>query len=164
MGETFVANSVTEGGCLCGAIRYATQGAPTASMICHCNTCCRAAGAPVVAWLTFPKSHFSIVRGVPAEFHSTVPVTRTFCSSCRTSLTYVHGERPSDIDVVTSSLDNPEAFPRPITRGCATASAGFDSGMAYPPINAAVPRARVLTSNPALEPSRATVTTTPAEE
>lgn len=106
-----MANPVTEGGCLCGAIRYVAHGAPTASMICHCNSCCRAAGSPVVAWLTFPTSQFSFVRGSPSEYHSTLPVTRTFCSTCGTPLTYVHAERASEIDVTTSSLDKPEAFP-----------------------------------------------------
>ena len=106
-----MANPVTEGGCLCGAIRYVAHGPPTVSMICHCNSCCRAAGSPVVAWLTFATSQFSFVRGSPSEYRSTVPVTRTFCSTCGTSLTYVHAERPSEIDVTTSSLDNPEAFP-----------------------------------------------------
>jgi hypothetical protein len=64
-----------------------------------------------VAWLTFPVNHFAFVRGVPAEFHSTPPVTRTFCPTCGTSLTYVHADRPSEIDVTTSTLDRPEAFP-----------------------------------------------------
>ena len=45
---------VTEGGCLCGAIRYHVRGQPTHSMICHCRTCRKAAGSPVVAWLTLP--------------------------------------------------------------------------------------------------------------
>lgn len=100
-----------EGGCLCGAIRYVARGLPTTSMICHCRTCSRAAGAPVVAWLTLEASHFSFVRGVPAEFRSTTSVTRTFCRTCGTSLTYVHADRPSEIDVTTSSLDDPEASP-----------------------------------------------------
>jgi len=100
-----------EGGCLCGAIRYVAHGAPTASMICHCNSCCRAAGAPVVAWLTFPTSQFAVVRGSPSAYHSTPSVTRTFCPTCGTSLTYIHAERPAEIDVTTSSLDNPEVFP-----------------------------------------------------
>jgi hypothetical protein len=104
-------DAAAEGGCLCGAIRYVAHGAPTVSMICHCNTCRRAAGAPVVAWLTFPLSQFSFVRGRPSEFHSTPLVTRTFCSVCGTSLTYVHTARPLEIDVVTASLDDPEAFP-----------------------------------------------------
>jgi hypothetical protein len=61
---------VSEGGCLCGAIRYHVYSQPTYSMICHCRTCRKAAGSPVVAWLTFPLDRFSFVRGAPAEFHS----------------------------------------------------------------------------------------------
>jgi hypothetical protein len=64
-----------------------------------------------VAWLTFPASRFSFVRGAPARFHSTPPVTRTFCPTCGTSLTYVHADRPAEIDVTMSSLDDPDAFP-----------------------------------------------------
>ena len=115
-----MANLVTEGGWLCGAIRYVAHGAPTASMICHCNTCSRAAGSPIVAWLAFPTRQFFSASGAPSEYHSTVPVTRTFCSTCGTSLTDVHAECPVEIDVTTSSLDHPEAFRPPTTRGWAT--------------------------------------------
>ncbi len=100
-----------EGGCLCGAIRYRLLGQPSVSMICHCNSCARAAGSPAVAWATFPRHAFSLVRGDPARFHSSPPVTRCFCPSCGTPLTYEHSERPSEIDVTTRSLDNPELFP-----------------------------------------------------
>jgi len=102
---------VTEGGCLCGAIRYHVHGQPTHSMICHCRTCRKAAGSPVVAWLTFPRDRFSFVRGVPAEFRSSPSVVRTFCPACGTPLTYVHAERPAEVDVTTCTLDNTDAFP-----------------------------------------------------
>jgi len=102
---------VAEGGCLCGSIRYEARGLPIYSMICHCETCRRAAGSPVVAWLTFPKESFSFIRGTPSQFQSTPPVTRTFCSRCGTPLTYIHAERASEIDVTTCSLDDPNVFP-----------------------------------------------------
>jgi len=103
--------AVTQGGCLCGAIRYQANGQPSSSMVCHCRTCRQAAGSPLVAWLTFPAESFSFVRGQPTEFRSSAPVTRTFCSSCGTPLTYIHTERPGEIDVTTSTLDDPEVFP-----------------------------------------------------
>jgi len=102
---------VNEGGCLCGAVRYRVVGEPAVSMICHCNSCTRAAGSMSVAWLTYPVSAFSLLRGDLIQFHSSRHVTRRFCSSCGTPLTYVHAERASEIDVTTRSLDNPEAFP-----------------------------------------------------
>jgi len=109
--EDIMSHCLTEGGCLCGAIRYGPRGAPTVSMICHCCTCRRAAGSPTVAWLTCSAENFSWMRGKPAAFASSPAVVRTFCASCGTPLTYTHAERPSEVDVTTCTLDNPEAFP-----------------------------------------------------
>ena len=103
--------TIAEGGCLCGAVRYRVEDEPTVSMICHCRSCTRAAGSPAVAWVSFRRASFSFTRGEPAKFHSSPPVTRTFCGSCGTPLTYEHRERGSETDVTTSSLDHPERFP-----------------------------------------------------
>ena len=99
------------GGCLCRAIRYRAGSTPTVSMVCHCRSCRHAAAAPAVAWVTFPTSALSFVQGSPAAFRSSPSVTRTFCPSCGTPLTYVHGNRADEIDVTTCSLDDPDAFP-----------------------------------------------------
>jgi len=61
---------ILEGGCLCGAIRYRVGGKPTNTMICHCRSCRRAAGSPVVAWLTFATTDFQFSKGQPVEFSS----------------------------------------------------------------------------------------------
>ena len=42
---------VTEGGCLCRAVRYRVNGVPIVTSLCHCRTCRLAAGAPSVAWV-----------------------------------------------------------------------------------------------------------------
>jgi hypothetical protein len=99
------------GGCVCGAIRYVAQGVPGNTMVCHCRTCRRVAAAPVVAWVTFPTGQFRFTSGEPAAFHSSAPVTRTFCRDCGTPLTYRHADSPDTVDVTTCSLDDPEAFP-----------------------------------------------------
>ena len=100
-----------EGGCSCGALRYVAEGRPTNTMVCHCRTCRRVAAAPVVAWVTFPAASFRWLEGEPASFHSTAPVTRTFCRACGTPLTYAHRDSPETVDVTTCSLDHPSAFP-----------------------------------------------------
>jgi hypothetical protein len=100
-----------EGGCLCGAVRYRARVAPHWSMVCHCRTCRRACGAPVVAWVTFAQAQFAFNRGVPARHASSEPVTRTFCAACGTALTYAHADDAANIDVTTCSLDQAEAFP-----------------------------------------------------
>jgi hypothetical protein len=100
-----------EGGCLCGAVRYRLEGAPSSSVNCHCRSCRRASGAPVVAWTTVQRSQFRILSGIPAVFHSSPGVTRRFCSHCGTGLTYESESHPDTIDVTSASLDDPEAYP-----------------------------------------------------
>ena len=102
---------VNEGGCMCGAIRYAVQGQPRYAVMCHCDSCRRAAGSPVVAWASFSLGRFTILRGEPSKFQSSPSVTRTFCASCGTSLTASRADRPDDIGITICSLDHPELFP-----------------------------------------------------
>jgi hypothetical protein len=104
-------NTKIEGGCFCGDIRYQATSVPLGSMVCHCQSCRRTAGAPVVAWVTFPKDRFSITRGKPAEFSSSSGVLRTHCARCGTSLTFQGPKFPDEIDVTTATLDNAGAFP-----------------------------------------------------
>jgi hypothetical protein len=100
-----------EGGCYCRAIRYRIDGAPSSSMICHCQSCRKIAAAPVVAWITVKVSDFVVVKGTPAQLASSPPVRRTFCSSCGTHLTYAHTKEVETLDITTCSLDHPNAFP-----------------------------------------------------
>ncbi len=98
-----------EGGCLCGAVRYRISASPRSVSVCHCATCRRAAGAPSVAWATFPAASFDFGPGAPAAFASSPGVTRTHCPRCGTSLTFQDGS--DAIDVTLCSLDDPEAVP-----------------------------------------------------
>jgi len=100
-----------EGGCFCGKVRYEARGQTENSMVCHCASCRRVAGAPVVAWLTFPVDRFRFTKGEPVEFRSSAPVTRTFCGDCGTPLTYRNDRHPGTIDVTTATLDRPETYP-----------------------------------------------------
>ena len=100
-----------EGGCLCGAVRYRVEGEPIASGICHCRTCRKAASAPALPFAVFPTDRFAFTQGEPAEFRSSPPVLRTFCGRCGSPLTYRSEDEGGRIDVMTCSLDHPEAFP-----------------------------------------------------
>ena len=102
---------MADGGCLCGAVRYRFSGTPSSSDNCHCRSCRRASGAPVVAWITVRRSELGVLSGTPAVFHSSPGVTRQFCSRCGTALTYQSERRPDTIDITTASLDDPEAYP-----------------------------------------------------
>jgi hypothetical protein len=102
---------VIRGGCFCGYIRYAADGTPFHETICHCTICRRTSGAPFVAWFSVPKDGFRLVAGAPGRFRSTAKVVRTFCPKCGTSLTFEHDDFPQELDVTTSSLDDPESLP-----------------------------------------------------
>jgi hypothetical protein len=95
------------GGCLCGAVRYEITGAVSNPCFCHCTTCRRATGAPMVPWGTFAREAVRIVHGRLSEFRSSAQVARGFCAHCGTSLTYRHEARAGEIDVTLSTLDDP---------------------------------------------------------
>ena len=102
-----------EGGCLCGDIRYRVEGAARSSGICHCESCRRAASAPMLPFVVFAKEQFTLARGVPTAFESSAGVTRTFCGRCGSPLTYHNAACAGQIDVMTCSLDDPGSFPPP---------------------------------------------------
>jgi hypothetical protein len=101
---------ILTGGCLCGAVRYETTGEPTLLCCCHCESCRKAAGAPMVPWGTYRTTQFVVTRGRIAEFRSSPPVTRGHCADCGTSLTYRHETRPGEIDVTLASFDDAAAL------------------------------------------------------
>jgi len=99
------------GGCLCGAVRYRVTAEPVETLFCHCQTCRRAHGAPVVAWLTVPIAGFEITAGEPAAYRSSPQAFRHFCGRCGTPLTWREAEDPKYVDVSIASLDDPELAP-----------------------------------------------------
>jgi hypothetical protein len=98
------------GGCLCGAVRYEARGAPFHPTVCHCSICRRAAGAPMVAWITVMPADFAFTAGQPSTYRSSAKGQRTHCPICGTQLTFKL-DALDEIDVTVCSLDDPEAVP-----------------------------------------------------
>ena len=95
-----------EGGCLCGAVRYACQQAPVDIGYCHCRMCQRASGAPVVAWAEFRLKAFSYTQGATRTFQSSTDAQREFCGDCGSQLVFRYtGSRYVGINIGT--LDDP---------------------------------------------------------
>jgi len=103
--------TVAEGGCYCGSVRYSISGEPLSSGICHCRSCRKIAAAPRLPFITFMLDQFRFTKGAPIDFHSSSPVTRSFCGRCGTPLTYRHADYPDRLDIMSCSLDDPERFP-----------------------------------------------------
>ena len=101
----------TFGGCRCREVRYAILGTPDQILVCHCPDCRRSVGAQSVAWLFVRSAQFEIRGGKPREYNSSPGVTRTFCGTCGTTLTWVGDKQPGRVDVTVGSLDDPNQFP-----------------------------------------------------
>ena len=99
-----------EGGCLCGAVRYRVGGTPDSVVLCHCAMCRRASGAPAVAWITWPADRFAYVEGKAAAYASSDHGRREFCRRCGSPLTFRSSRRVADVDVTVGTLDRPESF------------------------------------------------------
>jgi hypothetical protein len=102
---------VADGGCLCGAVRYRLEGPPLHADYCHRRLCQRAAGAPVVAWGTWPADRFAWPRGEAGSFASSARGERSFRPGRGTPLAFVDPGDPTYVDVTLASLDDPAAFP-----------------------------------------------------
>lgn len=98
------------GGCRCGAVRYRATGPTRFVGYCHCESCRRSAGAPVVAWVTFKADRFTLTNGALALHQSSAGVRRGACAVCSTSLTYQRDTRAQEMDVTLASLDDPSAL------------------------------------------------------
>jgi len=100
------------GGCLCAAVRYiVSAGAIPESGYCHCRTCQRQSGAPVVAWFAVPPGRLRYAEGDPARFRASARAAREFCAACGTYLVFREDDASAPVSVNTATLDDPSLVP-----------------------------------------------------
>ena len=120
-----------EGGCLCGALRYAASGAPIDVGYCHCRTCQRSSGAPTLAWASFRSDALAYTRGSPASYRSSPRAVREFCAQCGTQIVFREDES-STVDLNIGSLDRPAALTPQYHIWTASRIPWFDTADALP--------------------------------
>ncbi len=121
-----------EGGCLCGAIRYRVSGAIDESGYCHCRTCQKQSGAPVVAWFALAPSEFAYLQGTPGAYRASSHAQREFCSDCGTYIVFREDDASMTLSVNTATLDNPELSPPAFHIYCESRIGWFDTADALP--------------------------------
>lgn len=103
----------TEGGCLCGAVRYSFAGEPAASLVCHCSHCQKQSGSAFSFILGVPEGAFTL-SGEPKSFHdsgeSGKAVERIFCRECGSPLISKVEVAPGMVWVKAGTLDDPSGF------------------------------------------------------
>lgn len=99
----------TTGRCLCGAVRYAFDVDRVVEQdFCHCESCRRATGAPVAAFVMARRAAFRWTGAAPRTHASSPGVTRGFCGTCGTPMFYRTEARADQIDLYAATLDAPE--------------------------------------------------------
>ena len=104
-------DKANEGGCLCGAIRYAFSGVPLWTGYCHCASCRRNTGAVVACFVGLRPQQLEWTSGQCREFESSADVWRGFCGDCGTPISYRARRWPNEIHLYVGTLDHPEQHP-----------------------------------------------------
>lgn len=102
---------VDGGHCFCGKNKAVMTGEPFWICYDHDDDCRRAIGSPLTIWVGYKAAQVTFTAGEPRKFSKTRGVTRTFCSTCGTSITYVDEGLPDEIYVNIGFMDHPEQFP-----------------------------------------------------
>src|SRR5580704_3545852 len=91
------------GGCQCGAVRFAVDGALGRASICHCRMCQKAFGAFYAPLVSAPGVTWT--RGAPSYFQSSNRARRGFCHACGTPLTFEPDDGP--VELAMGAFDDP---------------------------------------------------------
>lgn len=102
-----------EGGCACGAVRYALRGAPWDAGWCHCRTCQLNSGSPAMAFATVKRDDLQWIKGADRlkSFASSSFGHRIFCGNCGTPFLMEVNHQPETVDFSIATLDDPDAVP-----------------------------------------------------
>jgi len=104
---------VTKGRCACGSVIFEITQQSLGTGYCHCRTCQRSSGAPVVAWAAFPTDAVKFTRDKPKFYRLSLIAEKGMCVKCGTPVVVWRGLKPQPVDFIvisTMSLDNPEDY------------------------------------------------------
>ena len=105
-----------DGGCYCGALRFAATGDPAFKAQCHCRECQYFSGGHPNVVMAFPEASFSYTKGAPKSFRRSdldTPVSREFCAACGTQILARAPGLPGMVILKVGTLDDPSLFGAP---------------------------------------------------
>lgn len=101
------------GGCLCGAVRYESDGIALFGVLCHCRDCQRSSGSGHVPVMGVSKATFRVTgetRSYAAVGGSHLKAIRHFCPNCGSLLFGTPEIIPDMVSIYVGSLDDPRVF------------------------------------------------------
>ena len=102
-----------EGGCVCGAVRYRTEGRPLRTSACHCMFCQRRTGSAFGLGAYFDDAQVKILRGELRRYEhrsdeSGRRMVFEFCPRCATQVTWTVEAMPGTRAVGVGTFDDPK--------------------------------------------------------
>lgn len=99
---------VRQGGCLCGAVRYAVEGPLAPVQLCHCHQCRKAQGSAFGANIPVATADFRLIRGEHAlrEFRASPGKRRVFCGACGSPIFSQRDDAPEALRLRVGTLDD----------------------------------------------------------
>lgn len=122
-----------EGGCHCGACRYALDvDALSDVAVCHCSICRRSTGGTHVTWATASLAAFGWTAGEARSYESPKGCVRYFCADCGAQMALWTELSPDTIDVSVTTLEHADRYPpkRHIWVGSRLAWVSLNDGLA----------------------------------
>jgi hypothetical protein len=97
---------------MCGAVRYETSGEAFQIIHCHCHSCRKHTGAPVVTLAGFKVDQVMFSGDERTIYESSSGVGRAFCANCGTPLTWEggSGDLGPIVEFHISTFDNPDVL------------------------------------------------------
>ena len=103
-----------EGGCLCGAVRYASEAEPALTAVCHCPDCQKQTSSAFSVLVAVPKGTLRLEGRDLAAYEgvgeSGQPVTRRFCPGCGSAIVSRVAAAPDLGWIKAGTLDDPSWY------------------------------------------------------
>jgi hypothetical protein len=105
-------SDIHAGGCLCGAVRYRTSGAPFQTSTCHCTFCQRRTGSAFSEPVYFSDEQIAF-SGSPRTTYehrsdeSGRWIRTEFCPRCGTTVSWTSERRPGARGIAGGTFDDP---------------------------------------------------------
>ncbi len=115
------------GGCLCGALRYASSAEPIEAGYCHCRMCQKVSGATVLPWVSFTTGSFNYTEGLPKIFTSSEWGQREFCEECGSQIAFRTTDSDDTVEINVGTLDDPESITPQCHIWCDSQISWFDT-------------------------------------
>ncbi len=121
-----------DGGCACGAVRYAMHGAPMFVHCCHCRDCQRLTGSAFVVNALIETERLSVLRGEPTATPVPTASGRPHESTTAPPAGPRCGATTAAARPFASSASEPSTIRSPCRRTCTSSPARSCPGWSFP--------------------------------